>query len=156
MLKKISFGHLNGLWSTSSSPKTWKTSIVVPVLKPGKDPNLPQSYRPIALTSCVCKLYERMVNARLVWYLESKSLLSNRQFGFRKNRNTIDPLLMISREIQNSFAVQNQTIAVFFDLEKAYDTTWRAGILQQLATWNIGGNMFGCLKDFLSDRYLKV
>ena len=47
-------------------------------------------------------------------------------------------------------------MAVFFDLEKAYDTTWLAGILQQLATWNIGGNMFGCLKDFLSDRYLKV
>ena len=147
---------LNGLWNASLSPKTWKTSVVVPILKPGKDPNLPQSYRPIALTSCICKLYERMVNARLVWYLESKNLLSNRQFGFRKNRSTMDPLLMLTREIENAFAMQNQTIAVFFDLEKAYDTTWRAGILQQLIAWNIGGNMLGCLKDFLSDRYLKV
>ena len=59
-----------------------------------------------------------MVNARLVWYLESKNLLSNRQFGFRKNRSTIDPLMFLTREIQNAIALQSQTIAVFFDLEK--------------------------------------
>ena len=63
---------------------------------------------------------------------------------------------MISRELQNSFAIQSQAMIVFFDLEKAYDTTWWVGILQQLAIWIIGGNMCGCLKDFLSDRYLKV
>ena len=68
----------------------------------------------------------------------------------------MDPLLCLSREIQNAFAVRNQTIAVFFDLEKAYDTTWRAGILKQIVDWNIGGNLFNFAKDFLSDRYLKV
>ena len=118
--------------------------------------SLPQSYRPIALTSCVCKLFERMVNNRLVWYLESKNLLSNRQFGFRKNCSTIDPLLMLSREVQIAFANQRQVIGVFFDLEKAYDTTWRGGILKQFASWGIGGNMFCFVKNFLSDRYLKV
>ena len=147
---------LNGLWTSHTSPETWKMSILVPSHKPGKDPELPQSYRPIALTSCVCKLFERMVNNRLIWYLESKNLLSNRQFGFRKHRSTLDPLLMLSREIQKAFARENQTIGIFFDLEKAYDTTWREGILQQLALWGIGGHMFAFLKVFLSDRYLKV
>ena len=69
---------LNSLWQSSMSSVSWKTSVIVPSLKPGKDPNLAQSYRPIALTSCVGKLYERMVNARQVWQLESKKLLSNR------------------------------------------------------------------------------
>ena len=147
---------LNGLWISRTTPDAWHTSVVVPSHKPGRDPELPQSYRPIALTSCVCKLFERMVNNRLVWYLESKNLLSNRQFGFRKNRSTIDPLLMLSREVQNAFATQRQVIGVFFDLEKAYDTTWRGGILKQLASWGIGGNMFCFVKNFLSDRYLKV
>ena len=154
--RKFLLNILNGLWNCSSSPSSWKTSIIIPILKPGKDPYLALSYRPIALTSCISKLYERMVNTRLVWYLESKNLLSNRQFGFRKNRSTTDPLTMLAREIQNAFAKQNQTIAVFFDLEKAYDTTWRVGILQQLAIWGIGGKMFGCIKDFLSARHLKV
>ena len=147
---------LNSFWCSGTSPESWKISIIIPVLKPMKDSCLPKNYRPIALTSCISKIYERMVNARLVWYLESKMLLSNRQFGFRKNRCTLDPLMVLSREIQNAFAVQHQTIAVFFDLEKAYDTTWRTGILKQLIDWNIIGNMFYCLKDFLSERYLKV
>ena len=68
----------------------------------------------------------------------------------------MDPLLMLSREIQHAFASHSQTVGVFFDLEKAYDTTWRAGILKQLVSWRIAGNMFNCLKDFLSDRFLKV
>ena len=143
-------------WVSGSSPESWKISIIIAFLKLGKDPYLPQGYRPIALTSCICKIYERMVNVRLVWYLESKKLLSNRQFGFRKGKSTLDPLLIVTREIQNAFAVQNQTIAVFFDLEKAYDTTWRGGILKQMAEWHIGGNMFYCIKDFLSNRFLKV
>ena len=154
--KKFLLDIFNSFWFLGTSPKSWKISIIVAILKPLKDSYLPQNYRPIALTSCISKIYERMVNARLVWYLESKNLLSNRQFGFRKNRSTIDPLTFLSREIQNAFAVQNQTIAVFFDLEKAYDTTWRGGVLMQLVDWGIAGNMFYCLKDFLSERYLKV
>ena len=154
--KKFLLDILNSFWSSGTSPESWKISIIIPILKPFKDSSLPQNFRPIALTSCVSKIYERMINARLVWYLESKNLLSNRQFGFRKNRSTMDPLMFLSREVQNAFACQNQTIAVFFDLEKAYDTTWRAGILLQLVNWGIVGNMFESLKDFLSNRYLKV
>ena len=154
--KKFLLDILNSFYCTGTSPKSWKISIIIPILKPFKDSSFPQNYRPIALTSCLSKIYERMINARLVWHLESKNLLSNRQFGFRKNRCTVDPLMILSREIQNAFAVQNQTIAVFFDLEKAYDTTWRAGILLQLTDWGIVGNMFDCLKDFLSERFLKV
>ena len=154
--KNFFLNVLNKFWCLGTSPMTWKTSTIVAILKPGKDSSLPQGYRPIALTSCVGKIYERMINARLTWILESRELLSNRQFGFRKSRSTLDPLLLITREIQNAFAVRNQTIAVFFDLEKAYDTTWRGGILMQLAEWGIGGNMFNAIKDFLSDRYLKV
>ena len=154
--QKFFLDILNQFWISGSSPDSWKTSVIVPVLKPGKDSNLAQSYRPIALTSCVSKVYERIINFRLVWFLESNNFLSNRQFGFRKNKCTLDPLLMLTREIQRAFANQCQTIGVFFDLERAYDTTWRAGILRQLAAWGVGGNLFNSIKNFLSNRYLKV
>ena len=114
---------LNNFWCSGTSHKSWKISIIIPVLKPMKDSSLPKNYRPIALTSCISKIYEHMINARLVWHLEYKNLLFNRKFGFRKNHSTVDPLMILSQEIQNAFAIQNQTIAVFFDLEKAYDTT---------------------------------
>ena len=64
---------LNGLWISHTSPDSWHTSVIIPSHKPGKDPELPSSYRPIALTSCICKLFERMVNNRLMYHFESKS-----------------------------------------------------------------------------------
>ena len=147
---------INKIWETGLLPKSWSIAIVIPAQKPLKDPLQPTSYRPIALTSCVCKLMEKMINSRLVWHLETKNLLSPLQFGFRKNRCTLDPLLRLSNQIQQGFANGCQTIGVFFDLEKAYDTTWRHGILKELLKMGIKGNMIRFLKSFLSNRHLKV
>ena len=147
---------INKIWETGVLPTSWKISIIIPVQKPFKDPFQPTSYRPIALTSCVCKLMEKMINTRLVWYLESKNLLSPHQYGFRKNRSTLDPLLKLSNQIQQGFATGSQTIGVFFDMEKAYDTTWRHGVLKKFHKMGVKGNMLRFLNSFLSNRYLKV
>ena len=147
---------INKIWETGILPESWKLSLIIPVIKPNKDPLQATSYRPIALTSCVCKLVEKMINTRLVWYLETEGLLSPFQFGFRKNRSTLDPLLQLSNQIQQGFASKCQTIGVFFDLEKAYDTTWRYGIVKQLYKMGICGNMIRFIQSFLSNRYLKV
>ena len=147
---------LNEIWRTGLLPPSWLMSIVIPIKKPNKDPRQATSYRPISLTSCVCKLFEKMVNSRLVWHLEHHKLLSSVQFGFRKNRSTLDPLLRLSAQIQEGFAKRCQTIGVFFDMEKAYDTTWRFGILKRLHEMGIRGYMFNFVKSFLSDRSLKV
>ena len=147
---------INKVWETGILPRSWKISIIIPVQKPHKDPLQPSSYRPIALTSCVCKLMEKMINTRLVWHLESKNLLSPNQFGFRKNRSTLDPLLKLSNQIQQGFATGCQTIGVFFDMEKAYDTTWRHGVLKQFNRMGIKGNMMRFLNSFLSNRFFKV
>ena len=69
---KILLQLLNTIWLSGKIPSSWKEAIVVPIPKPNKDPSDPTNYRPIALTSCVCKTMERMVNDRLVWVLESK------------------------------------------------------------------------------------
>ena len=83
---------INNIWIDGSIPRNLKQSIIIPLLKPGKDPLEPNSYRPIALTSCLSKIMERMVNNRLVFYIESNNILPNIQCGFRKNRSTIDHL----------------------------------------------------------------
>ena len=147
---------INVIWRTSILPKSWKIALIIPARKPGKDANLATSYRPISLTSCVCKIMEKMVNMRLVWYLEKNGFLSSVQYGFRKNRSSIDPLLRLSNHIQQGFAKGKQTIGVFFDLEKAYDTTCRSVILKAFYDMGIRGNMMGFLKEFLTDRFFRV
>ena len=146
---------INRIWDTGILPKSWKLSLIIPVKKPNKNATDASSYRPIALTSCICKLMENMINVRLVWYLEKNNLISPFQFGFRKNRSTLDPLLRLSNQIQQGFANHKQTIGVFFDLEKAYDTTCRKGIIRELCELGIKGNMLKFLKNFLTDRFYK-
>ena len=67
---------LNKIWLSGNFPASWHTSTVIPVLKPGKEESDPGSYHSIALTSCICKIMERMINDRLVWYLEKNKLLT--------------------------------------------------------------------------------
>ena len=58
----------NKIWKEGKIPKTWKHATVIPLLKEVKDPEDARSYRPVALTNILCKIFERMTNKKLVWY----------------------------------------------------------------------------------------
>lgn len=85
----------NAIWSSGEIPLAWKEAIVIPILKQGKDPSSVSSYRPIALTSCLCKLFEKMINRRLIHFLETNNLLDPYQCGFREGRSTTDHLVCL-------------------------------------------------------------
>ena len=70
------------------------------------------SYRPISLTSCVVKLLERIINARLKWFLESKQLLAPQQAGFREHHWTEDQTTYLAQEIEDGFQQSKQTMAI--------------------------------------------
>ena len=93
----------NDIWETGKFPESWELSTVIPIPKPGKDHTEPTNYRPIALTSCLCKTLERMINTRLVWYLESNNLISSVQSGFRSERSTNDNLIRLETFIRDAF-----------------------------------------------------
>ena len=57
----------NDIWDTGKFPEIWELAIIIPIPKPGKDHAEPTNYRPIDLTSCLCKTLERMINTRLIW-----------------------------------------------------------------------------------------
>ena len=79
----------NNLWNKGEFIKEWKTAMVVPLPKPGKDPGNISNYRPVSLTSCLCKTYEKMVNLRLTWVLRDQKVITQMQFGSIKNRSTL-------------------------------------------------------------------
>ena len=70
-------GILNRIWRFSQFPDEWKLALIVPILKEGKEPKNPSSYRPISLLSCLSKLMEQMVYTRLVHHIETNNLLRN-------------------------------------------------------------------------------
>ena len=69
-----------------------------------------------------------MINCCLMWKLETENLLAKEQCKFRRNHSTIDQFIRLESTVRNAF-VNKQHVAIFFDLEKAYDTTWKSGIL---------------------------
>ena len=75
-----------------------------------------------------------MVNNRLMWVLEFKGLLAS-------DRSTADHLVRFDSYIRNAFAPKEHVLAIFFDLEKAYDTTWKHGILSDLYDLDFRGHL---------------
>ena len=146
----------NRLWNNCEFPQSWKKALILPFPKAGKDLFNKLNYRPISLTSNLCKIMERMVNVRIKWQLESTGAIDPIQYGFRQGRSTTDVLAGIDTDIKYAFARKQHVIAVFFDIEKAYDTTWRYGILQTLYNNGIRGLMGQFIANFLSDRQFKV
>ncbi|GBM16438.1 putative RNA-directed DNA polymerase from transposon X-element [Araneus ventricosus] len=146
----------NRIWREHYFPTLWQQAIIIPLLKPGKDPTNPSNYRPIALTSCLCKVFERMINKRLIYYMEAKNHLHSSQSGFRTGRSTIDNLLALETDIRLAFLQRKHLIAIFFDIEKAYDTTWRYGILKDLHDLGLRGNLPIFLNNFLQLRRFQV
>ena len=146
----------NQIWDVGYIPVSWKESVIVPLLKPGKEPTNPLSYRPIALTSHLGKTMERMVTKRLEYYMEGKGLLSPYQSGFRKGRNTMDGILCLESEIRKAQTNKEFVMAVFFDIEKAYDMLWREGLLIKLGKLGVRGKLFNWVRSFMSGRSIRV
>lgn len=102
-------------------PTAWKKQLILPILKPGYSASEGQSYRPIALSSCIAKVYEKLIKFRLENYLETYHKLPNSSFGFRTTYSTMDSLAILISNIQESYALKKYTPAAFIDIEGAYD-----------------------------------
>lgn len=149
--------HLfNTIWQTGTFPTTWREAYILIFGKPGKDPNLETSYRPIALTSSLCKLLEKIINSRLTHDLEKKNYISPNQYGFRKLRSCPDALARLETDIRESFARKQHLVAVFFDIAKAYDTAWHYNILKKIHDLGYRGPMGFFISNFLRSRTFRV
>jgi len=154
--KKVLLKIYNQSWKYGIVPSKWKEAIIVPIHKKGKDKRSPKSYRPISLLSCVGKLMERIINKRLVWHLESNSILNPTQTGYRQNRSTEDQLAYLAQQIENAFQDKKHVLAVFFDLSKAFDKVWKEGLILKLLEVGVKGKMHHWIQSFLQNRHARV
>ena len=145
-------GIFNRSWRTHIVPDQWKTGLIIPILKPGKKPDKPDSYRPITLLQCTSKLMESMVGERLSFLSETEGLLDECQHGFRARRSSIDPVLELEHEVRMGHAQRKVTLTVFFDLKAAYDSVDHIHLLRALAECGVSGRLLAWIKDFLAHR----
>jgi len=149
------------VWEGGEIPTKWRTAIIHPMLKDGKDPKLTVSFRPISLTSCVGKVLEKIVADRLMYVLEKKGALNDSQAGFRQGRCTTDQVLKLVQQATDQFHTadakhSSRTIATFFDYEKAYDKVWRDGLITKMLDLGIPQRFIKYVRHFLSGRKTQV
>ena len=154
-LKKLQeiFNHS---WSKGQVPQSWKEAKMIPIHKKGKDKSIVLSYRPISLTSSCCKTMEMIINNRLRTYLEAKNIIAIEQAGFRQHRSTEDQTTYLTQAIEDAFQERKSTLAMFIDLQKAFDKVWKDGLLVKLLRYGIKGNLYKWTKSYLNNRRARV
>ena len=140
----------------SCFPDCWKVSSVVPVFKNVGERSTAKNYRPASLLSVVSKVFEKLLNNRIVDHLEKCGLFSDFQYGFRSSRSTADLLTVVYDRITRDFNRSGATRAVALDISKTFDRVWHAGLLHKLKSYGISGQIFGLISPFLSNRRLRV
>lgn len=132
-------------------PKPLKKAVVTPVFKAG-DKNCVNNYRPISVLTGLSKILEKIINSRLIDYLEINNLLSNNQFGFRPKRSTNQAVHRLSEYISTNLDKGMHTIGIFLDLAKASDTISCSMLLHKLEKLGIRGEQLQLFTDYLRDR----
>ena len=140
----------------SCFPDCWKVSSVVPVFKNVEERSTAKNYRPVSVLSVVSKVFEKLVNNRIVDHLKKCGLFSDFQYGFRSSRSTADLLTVVSNRIGRAFNRFGATRAVALDIFEAFDRVWHAGLLHKLKSYGISGQIFSLISSFLSNRRLRV
>ena len=112
-----------------------------------------KNYRPVSLLSGVSKVFEKLVNNRIVDHLEKCSLFSDFQYGFRPSRSTADLLTVVSDGIARDFNRSGATRAVALDISKAFNRVWHAGLLHKLKSTAKNYHPVRRLRVVLDGRY---
>lgn len=132
-------------------PKCLKKSVVVPVHKSGSKDQI-TNYRPISILPSTSKILEKIINKRLVQYLEKHSILSKTQYGFRSKLSTADAVHQLTDYVVQELDKGNQTIGIFLDLAKAFDTVSIPILLHKLEALGIRGNQLKLFANYLDER----
>ena len=128
----------------NTNTKTWKRA------------NEPLKLSPDCSSKCSMQIMYITVNVKLLEFFDQRGTLSTLQCGARGKRTTIDQLLSLEATVRNAQANGEQVVSIIFDMEKAYDLTWRYGILMHINEAGIEGRILNFIQNFLKPRYFKV
>jgi hypothetical protein len=137
-------------------PPVWKHAHKVPILKPGKDPTQPSSYRPISLLDIVGNLFEKILLSRVLRAVNERGLLGDEQFGFRPKHSTTLQLAHLVERVNRNFDERRLTSAVFLDVAKAFDTVWVKGLLSKITLYNFPPDLVKPVSSYLACRKLQT
>jgi hypothetical protein len=128
-------------------PRVWKQAEIAWIPKPGGS-----GLRPVCLLPTIGKVYDKILATRLTYHLEVKGRLSDRQFGFRKGRGTIEAIDKAVESLRKAKTESKHAIMVALDIRNAFNSAWYPALVQLLARSGCPGDLGRAIADFLQDR----
>ena len=132
-------------------PSPLKQAKVIPIYKSGKR-YLANNYRPVSLLSPISKIFESLISIRLISFLEDNNIISEQQFGFRKQHSTTHAVTDVHSQISKNLDNKQHTCVILLDFRKAFDTVNHQILLRKLEKYGIRGNILEMFQSYLTNR----
>jgi len=138
-------------------PETYKLAEVVPIHK-NKSKDDINNYRPISLLPTVSKILEKLLHKRVYKFLIKNKILYNSQYGFRPNHSTNNAITELITDVTNNLEEKSNSLSIFLDLSKAFDTIDHKILLKKLSSYGIRGPCYKWFESYLLNRsqYVRI
>lgn len=137
-------------------PSNWKVASVIMLPKPGKNPLIPENYRPISLLNGIGKVFERIFITRLREETDKLGILPDFQHGFRRGHSAVHQLSRVTGFVRQALDTKRSTVGIFLDIEKAFDKVWHDHLITKLIRFNFSTNTVRLARSFLTNRSFSV
>lgn len=142
----------NNISNNAYFPSSWKTAKVFPLLKKGKNPDNPSSYRPISLLPAISKIYEKIIKNSLNNENLKLNIIPDNQFGFKEGHATTHAITKLVSDINWGFAEKRCTGALTIDLEKAFDRVWQDGLIAKMININYNPHLIAIVASMIKNK----
>ena len=141
-------------YDTGLVPTDWKEANISPIFKKGSR-NDPGNYRPVSLTSVVCKLMESIIRDNMVIFPEEGGLLNSNQHGFMKKRSWLTNLLETLEEWTKSLDEGYGIDVIYLDYRKAFDSVPHKRLIEKLKGYGLYSKVITWIENFLQKRQIE-
>ena len=142
-------------FNSGQVPVDWKLANVTPLYKKGPKSD-PGNYRPVSLTSVLGKVFETLLKMRIMTFLETKNLLSDNQYGFRKGKSCTTNLLKfydsVTKEIDNGSMID----VIYIDFQKAFDKVPHEALSFKMKRFGLENAVIRWIGNWLTNRKQRV
>jgi hypothetical protein len=119
-------------------PSDWRDAHIVPLFKKGEK-HLPSNYRPVSLTSIVCKLLEHIIHSNIMSHFDRYNILTDKQHGFRSKRSCETQLVTTIQKIAQNVTSKGQVDVILLDFAKAFEKVPHRRLLHKLKFYGVDG-----------------
>ena len=136
-------------------PRDWRVANVIPIYKKGSKLN-PLNYRPVSLTSVICKCLEKLIRVKMVDHLEAQQFFTEHQHGFRKGMSCLTQLLEFFSDVEDSLDEGDSVDVIYLDCMKAFDRVPHRHLLLKIEATGVRGELLRWISKYLCQREQRV